>query len=141
VGWALPVLLCGTYGCGGDAPKSTEVSPLHNNLRTFTLAYVNATKELNRPPRNPEEIKPYLTKLGGNPSEILRSTSDGEELVIQWGSPISKMSAPDGKMLVWVYEKNAHDGKRWVLQGRFATEMTEDEFRNASFSPGIKKPF
>ncbi len=80
---------------------------------------------------------PYLTKLG-DPKAILSSPVDGVPLIIQWGTDLQKQQ--DGHFLVWGYEKNSHNGKRWVLQGRLPIELTEEELRNVPFAPGLKKP-
>jgi hypothetical protein len=141
--WALCVLLCGACGCGDPAPKSVETAPSLNTLRTFSTAYTQATIGLNRAPRNADEIKSYLSKLseGKDPKEFLKSPIDGAPFVIAWGvDPRSLKGTEDGKFPIWAHEANPHSGKRWVVQSRHVIEMSEDDFRNATFAPGLKKP-
>ena len=111
-----------------------------NRLRNFTMAYLHATNALNRPPRNAEELKPYLTKIG-DPKELLSSPRDGAEWIVHWGADLRKLPAQGDKSPVWLYEKNPHAGKRWVLRERNPMELADEEFRNSLFAPGFKPPF
>jgi hypothetical protein len=137
----LLVFLCGVVGCGASQ-KSEELTipPVYNNLRQLSVSYSQATSELGRPPRSAEEAKPFLAK-NGDPKELLQSPLDGAPFVIQWGVDVRRLTTADGKKIIWVYEANAHSGKRWVLQERQIVELSEDDFRNAPFAPGMKKPF
>lgn len=137
-GIILPLLLCGIVGCGADASKGVEVAPATESLRSLTTAYSFATQSLGRPPRNAEEIKPFLAKHG-DAAALLKSPTDGTDLVIQWGTDLLKPQ--DEKFPVWAYEKNAHNGKRWVIQGRRPVEMSDEELRSVPFARGMKKPF
>jgi len=140
-GWFLPVFLCGAFGCGGESPKATIGIPAaHNNLRNLSIAYMQATTELKRGPKSAEELKPFATKAGFDIKEIVNSPIDGAELVIQWGVDPRNLKSQDGKYPIWVYEKNPHSGKRWVLQGKSPVEMSEDELKNSPLAPGMKKP-
>jgi hypothetical protein len=132
-------LLCGVNGCAPDAPKKIEIPAAYNNLRNLVVAYSQATTSLKHPPANAGEIKPFLEKFG-NPKEMLTST-DGTELVIHWGVNLKNLKSQEGKFPIWVYETNPHDGKRWVIQERHPTELTEEAFMNSIFAPGMKKPF
>jgi hypothetical protein len=134
-------LLCGSLGCGGsDRPKEMTVAPAHDQLRNLTTAYAQATNALNRPPANAEEVKPYFAKLGGE--DAPRPTIDWADWQVHWGADLRNLPpGPDGVGPIWVYAKNPVGGKRWVVQGRFPVELTEDQFRAAAFAPGLKKPF
>lgn len=135
------VLICAVVGCGNSAAqKELVLSPTYNNLRHLSLAYSQATSKLGRPPVSVEEIRPFLSKLG-NPKELLQSPIDGAPFVIRWGVDMRRMRTADGNGIIWAYAANPHDGKRWVLQERHPAEMAEDDFRSASFAPGMKKPF
>jgi len=139
-GWVLCVLLCGACGCGGSPQATVAIAPAHNNLRNLSLAYMQATTDLKRGPKNAQELKPYAAKAGYDLKEILNSPIDGAELVIQWGVDPRTLKSQDGKYPIWVYEKNPHGGKRWVLQGKSPVEMPEDELKNSPFAPGMKIP-
>lgn len=138
-GWVLLVLLSGAYGCGASKPIEVEIAPTYNNLRNLTLAYMQATMSLNHPPANAEQLRPFLAKMG-DPKELLSSPIDGEELVIHWGVDLRSLRAKGNDWPIWVYEKNAHNGKRWVIQERNPIELTEEQFQQSLFAPGMKKP-
>lgn len=140
--WVLCVLLCGAVGCGGgSAPQATVgIPPAHNNLRNLSIAYMQATTELKRGPKSAEELKPFAAKAGFELKELVNSAVDGAELVIHWGVDPRNLKSQDGKYPIWVYEKNLHSGKRWVIQGRSPVEMSDEEFKNSPLSPGMKKP-
>ena len=118
--------------------REVAASTEFNSLKNLTTAYSFATSGLSRPPRNADEVKPYLEKLG-DPKALLTSPRDGSELVIQWGTDLLKKQ--DGHSQVWGYEKNPRNGKRWVLQGRMPVELSDEELRNVPFVAGLKKPF
>jgi len=136
--WLLSGLLCGANGCGSPAPKDVPTIPAQGNLRTLALGYANATKSLKHPPKNVEELKPFLKELG-DPAELLKSPTDGVELAIGWGTDIMKQK--DGQFVIWAYDKSPHgENKRWVIRGRFPAELTEEQIQSSVFAPGLKKP-
>jgi hypothetical protein len=138
--WVLPLSLCGTWGCGGSPPPAdVRLAPAYQNLRNLSIAYAQATTELKRPPKNANELKPHLEKRGIELKDVLHSAVDGAELVIQWGADLSAMKPQEGKYPIWVYEKCARNGKRWVLQARDPVELTEEQFKNSEFAPVRKK--
>jgi len=137
--WVFLVLL-GACGCGGSPQVKIEIPPAHNNMRNLTIAYLNATSALNRPPKNADELKTPAKTLGVEVKDLTTSPIDGAELVIQWGVDIRALKSQDGKYPIWAYEKNPHGGKRWVLQSRNPVEMTEEEFKSAPLAPGMKRP-
>jgi hypothetical protein len=129
------ILLSGTCGCGKSPPADVRLTAAHQNLKSLSIAYMQATTELKRPPKNADELKPFVAKRGVDLNNVLRSAVDGAELVIQWGADLPNMKAQDGKYPIWAYEKNLHNGKRWVLQARDPIEITEEEFKNSTFAP------
>src|SRR4051812_33146425 len=69
-------------GCGGcDQPRMADVPASTQNLKVISAAYLEATKQLDRPPQDVNELTPYLKKHG-DPAAILRSPDDGQEYVI-----------------------------------------------------------
>lgn len=109
-------------------------------MRNLSTAYMQATLALGHPPKNAQELTPYLAKLG-DVKELLKSPIDGEDLVIAWGVDMRSLKRQGSDFPIWVYEKNDHNGKRWVLQERNPMEMTNEQLANAPFAPGFKKPF
>jgi hypothetical protein len=136
------LLLFAATGCGSQASKEQSVAPTHSQLRTLALVYTQASFGLNRPPTNAEDLKPYLAKLGGNDNESPPPEIDWANWVVHWGvDPKNLTIGADGAYPIWVYEKSPQSGKRWVVQGRHPAELTEEQFRSATFAPGLKKPF
>jgi len=115
------------------------------------MAYGKATLDLDRPPKNKEELLPFLKPPANpdnpdaatlKPEDILRSPADGEEFVIHWGIDIRSlnMGGDPAKLPVLAYEKNSHNGKRLVLQGRTVTEVTDEQFSELPFPRGHNPP-
>ncbi len=126
-------------GSGCRSQAEVEVAGPRKSLRAINTAYMRATDKLNRAPANLKELLPYL-KEQGDPEQLLRSTDDGEEFVIVWGVDHRTLAAGKKKAPVIAYERTAHGGKRYVLVGRAVLQMTDEEFRGASFPPGHKSP-
>src|SRR5262245_6565230 len=108
IGFSYSLLTLAVLGCG-SAPVEKEVPQAHTNLRAISLAYGQATNTLSRPPRNKQELLPFLTKQG-DAEQLLRSPVDGEEIVIVWGADIR--IAPPKPAPVIAYEKVGKNGKR-----------------------------
>jgi len=136
----MSVVFGSALGCGGSSQTNIEVPKAHNNLRTLTKVYVEATDSLKHPPKNAEEFKAYAAKAGVDVKDLTTSPVDGAELVIQWGVDIRTLKSQDGKYPIWAYEKNPHSGKRWVLQSKYIAEMSEEEFKDSPLVPGMKRP-
>jgi len=134
----LCIVICAACGCGSPAPKDVPSIPAQDQLKNLVLGYARATSKLKRPPQNVEELKTHLKEFG-DPNELLKSPTDGSEMVIGWGVDIMKQK--NGQFILWAYEKNPHgENKRWVILGRFPSELTEEQVQNATFAPGLKKP-
>lgn len=131
--------LIAVCGCGEPPAKEIEMPLAQIHLRNVVLAYNQAAIALNRPPQNVDDIRPYLSKQG-DVKQLLRSPN-GEEFVIQWGYDTRNAKVIGETLPVWIYEKSATEGKRWVVRGRNSLEITDEDLQNASFAPGMKKPF
>jgi hypothetical protein len=108
------------------------------HLQSINGAYVKTTQKLGRPPKDAQEIRPALQEIG-DPDQLLRSPSDGQEFVIIWGVDPRVQMPKDGKLPVLAYEKKGSGGKRYVLQmPTMITTLTDDELRNAYFPGGHK---
>ena len=77
-------------GCGEPASQVAPVSRSYHNLKALGIAYASATASLDRPPKNADELFPFVTQKGqGGPRAILQ-TADGDEYTILWGvSPVT----------------------------------------------------
>lgn len=127
-------------GCGGGKPAAKDAPAAYENLRKISSAYLQATNGLNRPPRSLDEIMTFLGK-DGNPEEILRSPEDGEPYVILWGVDYRTVQPGPGGFPVLAYEQRGKGGKRYVLQVRNVSQLSDEEFKRAPFPPGHKPPF
>ncbi len=107
------------------------------------VAYMRFSADQKRPPRNAEELKPFLAEFG-NADDILRSPRDGQPFVVCWGVDMRQAPASEGKpMPVVMYEKQGVDGRRYVLTAPFrkVEVLSDQEFRQASFPPGYSPSF
>ena len=119
-------------GCGGPTTEVAPVNRSYHNLKLLGGAYIAATNKLSRPPKNADELLPFITYKGeGGPKAILH-TAEGEDYTILWGSPPS-----DGaKGFVIAYEPHETGGQRYVLVGRDVFHMNDEAFKKAPFPPG-----
>jgi hypothetical protein len=144
-------IILGGAGCGRSVTVGKVTSKSWYNLRTIGMAYGQATINLDHPPKNKEELMPFLKPPPNpdnpeaatlKPEDILRSPVDGEEFVIHWGLDFRtfNMGGDPAKLPVLAYEKHSHDGKRLVLQGRTVTEVTDDQLSELPFPKGFNPP-
>ena len=126
------VLLLGCSPKAKNDPATTEVT---ENLRVLANAYLAATQKNNRPPKGPEELKPFLPR-GVTDDKVYRSARDGEPFVVIWGADPRK--GMDVKPMVIAYEKTGKGGERTVFTAMGVMTMTNDNFTKANFPPGHK---
>jgi hypothetical protein len=131
-------LLTALPGCAGNADPPR--SPTEERLYQLGTAYTQATHNLDRAPKNFDEIKPHLK--GVDADTVLRSENDGEPFVILWG--VDYLKLPPGKgdpFTVAAYEKHGKNGTRYVLRFPLSVvALTDDEFQRAVFPPGHEPP-
>jgi hypothetical protein len=136
------VLLAGLSGCGGcgSGPDVVKFSPAENRLTQIAMAYGDAQSELGHPPKNAEELKPFL-KPHGDPDDLLVSPNDGQPYVIVWGADVSRGGPTDYKQLwqVLAYEQKGARGHRAVtdVRGR-PMNVPDAEFSSLTFVRGHK---
>jgi hypothetical protein len=127
-------------GCG-SGPKVLPLSNAELHLAHVAAAYSEAQDQLGHPPKNAEEIKPYLKEFG-NPDELLVSPNDGQPYVIIWGVDMSRGGPTDykGMWAILAYEQKGSGGKRIVTdtRGRPLT-VPEEDFSKLTFA-GRHKP-
>jgi hypothetical protein len=81
-------------------------------LGAIQYAYQEAIRNLRRPPRNVDEIKPHLATLG-DPETLLVSPRDGQRYMIVWNVDLESASTDPPTMYAW--EAVGAGGKRYVL--------------------------
>ncbi len=144
---ALLSSVCGS-GCGGGeaVPRVTKST---GHLKDIALGYLKATEALGYPPRNKDELIPFLKPEQDDPespppeidmAELFRSPTDDQDYVILWGVDYREYDVPRRKLPVFAYEKVGKDGKREVAQGRYVHTVTEEQFANLPFPNGVQPP-
>jgi hypothetical protein len=132
------VMCLGGLGCGGGDTKvePTEAPISYQRLRAIQRAYMQATRELQRPPQNAQDILPYLHYKGeGGPAALLRSPDDGEPYQIFWGTdPLRPRE--DGQLPILACEQRGKDGARYLMDAQFVRRKTDEEFKEAPLPPG-----
>lgn len=121
------------FACAALSGCSRTGAPAVNqqdtgNLTTIGLAYNRATDKLGRPPKDLEELKPFLQELG-DPNSILRSPHDGLPYVILFGRNIRKLDTMPPPIIA--YEQQGVSGKRYVLTTMGIQPMSDEEFQKA----------
>jgi hypothetical protein len=133
------VLLAGLVGCSAGV-KVVPLSGSEENLKSIALAYMDAQESLHHPPKDAEELKPFLKKFG-DPDKILTSPNDGEPYVVVWGADLStgRPTSYKGMFPIFVYEKKGAGGQRAVgdTRGRPLT-VPDEEFSQLTFIRGHK---
>src|SRR5262245_17614920 len=122
---ALGLLIAGCSSKPADVGSGEDET---EHLARIGRAYDAATKRLNRPPADVEQLKPFLREFG-DPEAALRSPRDGQPYVIVFGANIRKpfqMPPP-----IYAHEKEGVDGKRFVLTVMGVIQMTDEEFAKA----------
>ena len=119
-----------TVSTGDDSAKQVS-----QNLNTIATAYRAATEKNKRPPKGPEELKPFLTNVTDQ-TGLFRSARDGEPFVIIWGT--DPRTGLELKPLVIAYEKKGKGGDRFVFSVMGVTQMEAADFAAANFPPGHK---
>ena len=137
----LLLLAClAAVGCGpsGVIPEAND--PTRGNLAKLGQAYIRATINLNHPPENYEQLRPFLQEQG-DPDQILVSPHDGEQFIIVWGVELRRLKAQGDAVPVIAYEQHGKDGRRYVLRGsRDPVILTDSQFRSAVFPEGYTPP-
>ncbi len=136
----LAVALAGLTGCG-SGPHVVALSDSEKNLTHIAMAYGEAQSSLGHPPKNAEQLKPFLKEFG-NPDELLVSPNDGQPYVVIWGADTTRGGPTEYKGMwgILAYEKKGANGKRAVtdIRGRPLT-VPEADFAKLTFV-GRHKP-
>ena len=140
---------CGS-GCGGNE-NVPRVSKSTGHLKDIALGYMKATESLGYPPRNKDELIPFLKRdpEQDDPerptpevdiADLFRSPTDDQDYVILWGVDYREYDVPRRKLPVFAYEKTGKDGKREVAQGRYVHTVTDEQLANLPFPNGVQPP-
>lgn len=129
-------------GCGRSKPGVGKIDDVRQNMQRIGVGYNQATLKLGRPPRNVDELLPYLQdpQRPGQAKDLLRSPNDGEQYVIIWDVDFGELAKKIPKpYVVFAYEKHGKGGKRHAMQlPNFVSVMTDAEFQKAPFPPGYQ---
>lgn len=138
----LACLFLSFLGCS-SGPQNAYVVKLtksEENLKFIAMAYTDATDEKSKPPKDAEELKPFL-KTFGDPAELLVSPNDKLPYVVVWGArPTGGPTEYKGMFPILAYEAKGSGGRRAVTDIR-ARPMTvsNDDFAKLTFI-GRHKP-
>jgi hypothetical protein len=109
-------------GCGERPIANLEDT---RRLGAIQYAYQEAIRNLRRPPRGLEEIKPHLATIG-DPEVLLVSPRDGQPYVIVWNIDVE--NAPTDPPTIYAFEKVGAEGKRYVLSTLDIAPVNDAEF-------------
>lgn len=131
VAWALAAFL---LGCSSGVTVQPQDMA---NIRKIATAYLKATEKTGRPPKNKQDLLPYLQDEA-DVEGLFKSPNDGEFFVIIWGA--DPRAGRDVSPTVIAYEKVGKGGKRFVFTAMGVMQMADDDFTKANFPKG-HKPF
>jgi hypothetical protein len=121
----------GLPGCSRE-PVVVGSPKEFQNVIFIAQAYLDAAESKQGPPKNVDELLPYLKPLG-NPDEVLVSPNDGLPYAIVWG-------AKPGRYPI-AYEQKGKDGKRICVDARMMPWWaTDEQFARMRFPPDHKPP-
>jgi hypothetical protein len=118
-----------------SGPREDETTM---DMRHIARVFESIQGFYNRPPKDLEEIKKYLTDyhtdgLNEPADKVLTSSRDGEPYVIIIGSQFGTGMGDE----IVMYEKRGAEGKRYVMfTDRSVRQLTDDEFKQATFAKG-----
>jgi hypothetical protein len=142
---ALVLLGWGLVGCSSKKPDTGGSDDVKQNLKQIFQAYQLAEKNLKRPPKSAQELKPFLQKVHGSEG-ALESPSDHEPFVIIYGASTGGKAMATAKKTevnpavpeyppILAYEKEGTPKGRHVLfvLGPI-TVLDEERFQKATFA-------
>jgi hypothetical protein len=122
------LFLSGLIGCGPEVDV-VPLSGAEQELMYVALAYSDAHSRLGHPPKNAEELKPFLQTFG-DPDNLLVSPNDQEPYTIVWGADPTRGGPGEymGMFPILAYETKGTGGQRAVtdIRGRPLTVPEED---------------
>ncbi|HJN08074.1 MAG TPA: hypothetical protein QF564_05235, partial [Pirellulaceae bacterium] len=89
-------------------------------------------------PKTRAELAKHLPQ-GSNVEQLFVSPRDDKPFVVVWGTDLNKMMT-NPEPVVYGYEVDGADGRRFVLTTMGVMEMTDEDFAAASFPAGHSPP-
>src|SRR5262245_38578597 len=125
-------LLMGTAPTGCAPKPNIILTPkATHNIHYVVTGYVEAESRLGHPPKNAEELKPFL-KIFGDPDEVLVSPNDGLPFVVRYGTKVTNING----FPIVAYEQKGQDGKRYVANTQVRVwQVTEGELARLRLAP------
>src|SRR5262245_39301551 len=120
----LAALLIGSPGCSGcggsSGPVVTPLPKAVQDLGSIAQAYREAFEQSGKAPESFDDLRKYLTSLGGNPDEMRVSPNDGQAYVVMWGAdPTRGGPGPvKGMWSIVAHEQTGANGVRAVADIR-----------------------
>ena len=134
-GLLLSSLLVGCVSCTQNEVV-THIQEDHARLQSIATIYAYACRDLGRPPKNTDELKPTFAKAGlEDVREYFLSTRDGKPYVIIWGVDLEQKYR--GSKLLLAYEQEGLEGRRLAIAcNHTLAELTQDEFDDLQWPAG-----
>jgi hypothetical protein len=136
----MAALLIGSPGCAGCGRSSDPVvTPLPKAVQdvgSISQAYREAFEQTGKAPESFDDLRKYLTSLGGNPDDMRVSPNDGQPYVVMWGAdPTRGGPGPiKGMWSIVAHEQTGANGVRAVADIRgLAVTVTDEEFAKLTF--------
>jgi len=124
----LTFALSGCSGCGSQV-NVIPLTPAEKKLMNIVMAYQDAFSQSERPPKNADDIKPFLKRFG-DPEDLLVSPNDNQPYVIVWGVDPTRGGPTEyqGMFPIIAYERQGAGGKLAIvdIRGRPLTIPAED---------------
>jgi hypothetical protein len=137
---AAAALLAGATGCSGcgrsSEPVVTPLPKAVQDLGSIAQAYREAFEQRGKAPESFDDLRQYLTSLGGSPDEMRVSPNDGQPYVVMWGAdPTRGGPGPvKGMWSIVAHEQTGANGVRAVADARgLAITVTDEEFAKLTF--------
>src|SRR5262245_50179025 len=115
---ALSFLALTLSGCSGCGPQVNvlPLTPAEKALMAIALAYQDAMSQNEHPPKNADDIKPYLKRFG-DPEDLLVSPNDSQPYVVVWGVDPTRGGPTEyqGMFPIIAYERQGAGGKLAIV--------------------------
>lgn len=133
------IALLAICGCSASSPQAVQINRVEN-LDAILRAYHMAVEQLQRPPKDMNELNPFLAKVG-EPQKLIISPFDQKPYVIMWGIDPRQIAMTDPanpQPPLVAYESQAAGGQRYVATGFGVSPMSEEQFQR-DFGPALSK--
>jgi hypothetical protein len=119
---------------GCTRAPAPRIDPTNQRLAVLSGAYLAACRDLGRPVRSFEELKPFFPATTGDVEAQWKSDRDGRRFVVLWGYD---PRGPQEKTWVIAHEEVGVNGKRYVADiMQSVVEVPDADFPALPFPPG-----